>query len=333
MKARHGLLVAGLLLQGLAWALAWPAPTAAPWPVIVLTHAASCALLALGAVAQLPTRLQHARSAATGWFATVCLVLPGLGPLALLLGLWRLRQPDAVTAEPVPPVSLGLPAFDGNLGHATDLRLVGMARRALRSPMPAGRRLQALMSLQSLPSAAATALLREALRDADDEVRLVAYTLMDRQEKALMGHIQTLQARLEATTGTAPRQPLLRQLIELHLELLHRHLVQGDWRQRLTRRALDLCTQALQHDPRSASLHLLQARLQTLNSEPDAARQGLERALQLGAAPSRTLPYLAEQAYQAGQPALVRHWLAQLDPAALSPNMQRLRAFWMNAHG
>lgn len=325
-------LAAGLLLQGLAWVLAWQVPATQPWSTVVLSHVASCGLLALAATALLPTRLQRSRSATWAWFATLCLVLPGLGPLALMLGLWRLHRPDTAATEPVPPASLGLPVFDGNLGHATDLRVVGMARRALRTPMPAGRRLQALMSLQGLPSAASNALLREALRDADDEVRLVAYTLMDKQEKALMDDIHGLQKRLDAAPGGTARLPLLRQTIELHLELLHRSLVQGDWRQQLIERALHLCTEALQRDPRSASLHLLQARLQGLQGDQVGAHQGLERALQLGAAPCRTLPYLAEQAYLRGEPARVREWLRQLDPAALSPKMQRLRAFWVSAH-
>ena len=42
-----------------------------------------------------------------------------LGPLALMLGLWRLHRPDTAATEPVPPVSLGLPASRGACSSST----------------------------------------------------------------------------------------------------------------------------------------------------------------------------------------------------------------------
>ena len=330
-----GLLALGVLGQGQAWGTAlglWSAWGAAGWTGALLAHAASAPLLALGAWLQLPPHLRTPRAQVLAVLLSLCLALPGLGPLTVLVAgplLRRLQRPaDADTRIQ----RLGLPAFDGNLGHASRLRVTGMAPQALRGTLPADKRLQALMSLQSLPSAASTALLRQAMRDPEDEVRLFAYTLLDRQEQQLTRQIAQLQQGLDAGAHGGQRQRLRRQRLDLQLELLHRDLAQGDWRQLLLAQALAQAHEALHETPNDATLHLQTGRLQQLAGDSEAARRHLERALALGAPPSRTHPYLAELALRRRDPAQARHWMAGLDPHALSPRLQALRRFWLPDH-
>jgi len=211
-----------------------------------------------------------------------------------------------------------------------------MAARALRTPMPTEKKLQALMSLQEQPSAASTRLLREALTDGEDEIRLLAYTIVDRQEKRLMNQIIRLQARLEEALKTAPTgimaMRLLHQLSELHWEMIHRHLAQGELSRFLLKRGLQHADHALALDPEAIPLRLLRARLRLRLGDRAAAREDLQTAHALGAAPSQTLPWLAELAFREGDFRQLRAWLAQLGDDALSPRLRRLRRMWVRGH-
>jgi hypothetical protein len=326
------LLLAGMGLQAWVWSAALGFWSAIPWIGLVLMHVVSAVLLTVGAPILLPPRFRPSATGAMAVVASVCLALPVLGPLVLLLAAWHLWRRDEGKAESMRILELPMPAFDGNLSHAKHMRVMGMARRAVRSAMPAEKKLYALMSLGTLPSAQSTRLLREALRDPEDEIRLVAYTLMERQEQLLTSRLVALQDRLEKAAPGEDQHLLRQRVVELQLELLHRQLAQGEWAQTLQAQAQQLALQAVQAHPDDAVPHLQLGRLAWLRADDGAAREHLERAAALGATPSRTVPYLAELALRDKDIPRLRRSLAALDPAALSPSLQRLRHFWTDRH-
>ncbi len=306
------------------------------WMLIILCHALLSVLFALALRRTLPARFQQPRRAMTGFLFAMFLALPGVGPLILLLSGFYLRTRPARFERERDLAQIDLPLFDSNLRKSGGQRVVGMAARALRTPMPTEKKLQALMSLQEQPSAASTRLLREALTDGEDEIRLLAYTIVDRQEKRLMNQIIRLQARLEEALKTAPTgimaMRLLHQLSELHWEMIHRHLAQGELSRFLLKRGLQHADHALALDPEAIPLRLLRARLRLRLGDRAAAREDIQTAHALGAAPSQTLPWLAELAFREGDFRQLRAWLAQLGDDALSPRLRRLRRMWVRGH-
>lgn len=303
------------------------------WYLLFMMHAAASASIAMFTYFVLPERLRKPRLVVLSFNFLLCLAFPLLGPATFIaIGLYLRKHPYAVKSE-ADYKNLAMPNFDVNLSKAAKQRVVGLAARALHTPTPTEKKLQAIMTLQETPSAASTQLLRTALRDNVDEIRLLAYAILDRQEKTLMKDIIRLQQRLEVEKDSLTRLQLLRQLGELHWELIYRNLVQGELAGFLLDRATEYVNEATKQQSNSIHLRLLRAKIMIRKGNQAQAKRDLLKAYKLGAAASQTFPYLAEIAFHERNFEEVRQWLGALGETSLSPHMQRLRQCWVLSHG
>jgi hypothetical protein len=92
--------------------------------------------------------------------------------------------------------------------------------------------MKALLALQNVPTRQSSGILREALADSADDLRLLAYGMLDAREQQLTHRIeQALQRHRNGRAGTDEARYLAaRELAELYWELVYQELVQGDMR-------------------------------------------------------------------------------------------------------
>lgn len=256
------------------------------------------------------------------------LLLPLVAPLGLLLLLRAPPAPaPAATGGPARsfalPTLAPLPPADGR-GYSR-----GGLAAVLRHEPRAARRLQAVMDTRRLQPRAAVEILQVALRDPVDDVRLLAYALLERREQGLQRRIQAgLAALRDAPAGAAPA--LQRRLATDQFELVHLGLAAGEARDLLLRAARRHLEAALQLRPDDGGGHLLHGRLLLLLGEPAAAAEALGRAEAAGVARLKLLPYLAEAAFQQRRFPQVRALLGALPPLGCraQPLLDQMRAYW-----
>ena len=205
----------------------------------------------------------------------------------------------------------------------------GGLRGRLASPHAAvEERMRTLLALQSMPGRIVSTLLRERLADASDDIRLLAYGMLDRQEKTINDRIHEELSLFKQAQAADARALAARHLAELYWELIYQGLALGDLRRFAAQESLRYANEALASHHDDAGLHFLRGRvLQTLG-RADEAWAAFDEAVVLGLSESKVLPYLAEIAYQRKGYSQVRQLMAQLGerhvPQALAP----LVAYW-----
>jgi polysaccharide biosynthesis protein PelE len=300
------------------------------------THALACAVLAVTLLPLLPARLRQPPLAVLALLFSTAFFIPFLGLLALLLAvvvmrLMPVREVDNHFRLAAPPEFLLSVREPGRLFR-------GLSIRQLLTDVHAAAplRTRALNAIATKPARIAGDLLRKLLSDPVEDLRLVAYGLLDSQEKALRSRITAQSALLEQLAANpqrrdASRIEVLRHLAELNFELVYQSLVQGDVREHTLARAIEFAEAAIALDPSDGGLRQLLARMHLEQGDIDRACDDLIRATEDGLSDNRVLPYLAEMAYRRGDLASVRVLMQRIDPLTVTPRMAALVRYWQTA--
>lgn len=148
----------------------------------------------------------------------VCLMAPCAGLLIILCSVAAYCMSVRRYAESSAQI-LDAPQFNMNFepddGHGD---LQAGDRRFFDSGAPVEQRLAELTAVQSLLPAGTAALLRHRLTDPDEQVRLLAYGVLEKTESAIAERIGKIQGHLQACTQSMGRARLHGALAELHAE-------------------------------------------------------------------------------------------------------------------
>jgi tetratricopeptide (TPR) repeat protein len=321
--------LSALALELVAWAqLAVASASDQALATYLAAHGGAAALLALFALALLPAGYREPRLPVLLLLFAVIFFIPALGFIGtlgvILLTPWlpRLKTPASFG-------SVELPALDPHerIGGA-GFRQPGMRGFLSNATAPVSTRLRALVSLQNVPTRLASPLLRDLLADPSEDLRLLAYGMLDSREQKLNRAIhRELRKRKEAAdTEVAARSA--RKLAQLYWELTYQGLVQGELLRHAVGEALRYAQEALAADPADANLTLRLGRLLHAQGRNDEARKAYGEALGLGLPATRVIPYLAELAFEARDHDEVRRLLAVLRDWPGMPRLQPVIQYW-----
>jgi len=318
----------GLGLQSLVFVIGLDAHTGMPVMALCLgIQAMAASLLAFAGTYVLP---QHLRTPLRWtwlhlWLITFCIPIGGVVILLLALRL----------AAAFPKLAINLPIeFVVEPQFATDLVAnVSYGRSArLRAELKnvdadASYRMTALMAMQSMPSRTVSPVLRSMLNDPLDDLRLLAYGMLDKQEKVLMQKILIERPKLALPLSQVERFSVNKTIAALYSELIYANLVQGDVYLNAADQADVYAAAALEIEPLDAALWRLRGRLALVLNQLDQADQMLQRAIDCGFSRDRLLPYLAEAAYLRGDYPQVRNLMADLKRES-PPMMLPILHYW-----
>ena len=144
-----------------------------------------------------------------------------------------------------------------------------------------GQRQQSVLATLRLRDQEAIPLLRQALQDSEDDVRLLAYALLDRKEEAITARIRLHQRQL-VTAEPAQRFSHHSAIAYDCWELIHVGLVQGDVMNYLLQTARTHTEEALVLRPQTAGLQFLLGKLLVRTGELELASEAFRQAEQLG---------------------------------------------------
>lgn len=296
--------------------------------LFVCVHGAASALLALFTLPLLPQHYRQPRAGVLAFLFSFSFFIPLIGLLGVMTALFiALLKPRLARGTPF--ASVKQPEFVLTAGDAEpQLRRSGVRAVLLDQTTPAQVRLKSLMSLQNMPARTAGPMLRRLLSDPADDIRLVAYGMLDTQEKRINARMQEEEQKLARDAGA--RADCLRQLAELHWELVYTGLVQGDVREHALAAALDYIEQALALADLDPGLWYLKGRLLQAAGRLDEAAHDFNIAVSCGLAEARVLPYIAELAFERRDFAAVREIMARVAHTQMSPLMAPLVAFWVD---
>ncbi len=296
---------------------------------LLLAHVTACALIAAALLPILPRNYRQQKGLALAFLFTLGFMAPIVGSLGVVL-LVRLTLADRRDHRGAEELQiLALPELD--LWQQDNERTSqGAIRSRLNPNAPEQVRLQSILTLQAVPQRLANPILVDLLSDEVDDIRLIAFGMLDAKEKALTQLIHAEQRRLASAQKASDRFASLRRLAELHWELVYASLAQDELRQYMLKTAADFLHKAEQFPEAAQDALLAKLAGQVYMAQGDyvAAKTALKRALALGQPKSSILPYLAEIAYLERDYAHVRRLMRQLANESVKSNLRLLIDLW-----
>lgn len=297
----------------------------------LLLHGAASFLFSGFAILLLPPVFTRPRRHVLWLMAACAFAVPALGFIGVLAGVFYLRHYRQRLVEPG-YTSLELPEFDAHQHPASGFRQSGLRSFLGNARAPSASRLGALVALQYVSGRVASPVLRSALSDPSDDLRLLAYGMLDSQEKRITQAIDRELGKLPAdSAGLPPGSPALaaaRRLSDLYWELVYQELVQGDLRSHALAESDRYCRMVLAEEPDNAALMLRQGRLRHDLGDPQGAAAAYARATALGLPATRVLPYLAELRFDQGDYGEVHRLMADLKTWSSLPRLQPVIEYW-----
>jgi tetratricopeptide (TPR) repeat protein len=317
-----------LLIEGAALAAAFGIePEPAALASYLALHAIASALVAKALVRLVPAAQLNRGRAAWLFFFAVSFFLPAVGMVGMLGVAIMARLTSArglrrrFELHPAP-------VYNPRSGETATRRSKGRLRVQLANIAdPAEARLRALLAVQSMPARMANPLIREMLVDPSEDLRLIAYGILDTREKAINARIHAATQAL-AAASEGGRATLHKRLAELYCELVYQRLVHGDLREHATTQARAHVERALALEPHDPALHGLFGQIALSAGEYRSAQIALGRGLDLGLAESRVLPYLAEAAFRLRRFDDVRAIARRLASLPNTPPVEHVVKYW-----
>lgn len=254
-------------------------------------------------------------------------VLGLIGQIAALLVVkyWPRVIPELPYAE-MPPIEFEFPPRE--MRERTKYSPGGLTARLKDTGTPKELRFKSLLALQGMPTRIANPLLQDMLGDPADEIRLVAYGMLDEQEKNINRHIHEELEKLKAPNVSDELRVIsLRRLSELYWELVYAGLVHGDVRAHAmseTNRYLD---EAMQVAPDDAGLWFLKGKMLLTRRDP-AAEAAFHRAVANGIEESRVLAFLGQIAFERRDFAEVKRIFSTLSEGQYAPRLKPAVQYW-----
>ena len=321
-----------LTLEASAWAgVALGASDERTLLFYLLAHGGASILITLFTIALLPANLVRPRQPLLLLMFSTSYAIPVLGFAAILGGVFLLhtlpaiRRSDAFRA-------VDLPEIDPHLRPGTGFRQAGMRSFLSNSRAPLATRLRALVALQNVSGRVASPLLRDVLTDPSEDIRLLAYGMLDNKEKLLNHSIHSETKHFNsAVAGSVEQAEAAKRLADLYWELVYQELAQGDLRLHALQQSLHYTQISLLQTPVDAGLHLRHGRLLQSLGQAHAARAAYDQALALGLPKTRIVPYLAEVAYDLGDFNTVRALMNELGDWQSLPRLRPVIRYWSQA--
>lgn len=208
----------------------------------------------------------------------------------------------------------------------------GRVREQLMSrESPLELRMKALLAIQHMPARHSSGVLREALGDSADDLRLLAYGMLEAKEKHLTQRIQEALVRhqkYDAEAHSEEHYNAARELAELYWELVYQNLVQGDMRSFALEQVRRFSGEALRWHVRDAGLWAISGRMRMMMGDYSGAAAAFSSAIALGFPAVRAEPYLAELAFLRRDYAAVRRLMRRIRTEGRLPQLRQAGAFW-----
>jgi hypothetical protein len=297
-------------------------------------HTGACGLSARGLHGMMPPSQQVPRRAGLLFLFAVTFFLPVFGVLGLLGGLLAAIYYPNQPPPPSPWQSIELPELPPQPSTVAEQAEFGdgaLSAMLRYCPNPE-RRLAAVLAVRHLRDRNDVEVVRLALTDTVDDVRLLAYSVLDRKEQGLNARLKSLLGQLEASAKDEyKRARLQKRLAQTHFEIIELGLAQGEVQSYLLKAARRHVEEALRAEPSDRESLFLLGAIALRQDELPVAEKAFLGAQVLGMSVEKVLPYLAELAFRQRKFSMVTHYLRAIDPVYFhaQPLLGDIAAHWL----
>jgi hypothetical protein len=296
-------------------------------------HGLASLCLTAGIWPLLPKRYRQPLPWSPLFLLSVAFFIPLLGMLGIVLAIFpalyfpRKKAADIWQLTAIPDLP-----FRANAPDMNTMLSMGGLQDVLRHAGSSNKRLAAVLETRRMSSRDAIPILKLALRDSADDVRLLAYSMLDGKENQINLKIRTLLEELESSAAELHPQ-LHAGLAQHYWELVYLGLAQGSVLEHMLSSAQRHIASAIagQSTPQA---WLLAGRIALEQQRLDAAEQAFDEAEKLGMDAAQLATYRAEVAFCRRDFAAICGWLEQLGPDERQrTSFAALTQYWKSSKG
>ena len=188
--------------------------------------------------------------------------------------------------------------------------------------------MKALLSAHAMSPRFSVPMLKELLGDEADDLRLLAYGMLDSREKTLNALIDDLLKKLDNCREPNLCQLYQKQIAEVYWAFAYEHLAEGDMLSYMLGQA-ERYTRAALATKADGDLWVLLAQILIRQQKLADVDHAFKQAIKLGMPAMRIQPYLAELAYQRHDYSAVREHLKLIPFNNQSAQIANLQRFWL----
>jgi polysaccharide biosynthesis protein PelE len=206
----------------------------------------------------------------------------------------------------------------------------GMKFKITNSQAPSANRFQALNILHSMPLKVSVPILKQILTDKTDDIRLFAYGMLDKQEKAINNEIHRILSSLKEQNEEDPevRAYLYKQLSENYWNLVYYGMLQGELMAYALSQAAGAIQQAVELKGSDADFWMLKGKILMKQAKYDEAKIAFRVLEAFGIASAKTAPYMAEIAFMERKYKDVASLLSNSKSFENIPSMMPVVEYW-----
>lgn len=197
----------------------------------------------------------------------------------------------------------------------------------LRSQDP-DKRMKVVYATLKLEDKNAIPLLRMALGDPVDDIRLLAYALIDRKEQRISESIESARQKLEHNNTESNARYLYQSIVKDYWELAYLGLVEGEALNFVLNKAREYLEAGLFRYPQDRGLHLQYAKLLLRLGKPKNAYDEFKLAENLGIARQKLLLYYAEIAFLDRRFIEMKRYMREIEVVKTQPQIHAVMRYW-----
>lgn len=298
------------------------------WFIALFLHAIASLFFSFISYALIPMKYKTTPFGTLLLLFLLLFTLPAFGILGVVFALTfalckPLKNDDIDIQEHKVP---SLP-FETRTISANPTYSMGGLKTILKYANEPNKRLSAVMAARHMSDTHAIPILKLALKDLEDDIRLLAYSTLDGKETKLNEKISAYQQAIATTTKQPKRSNLQQQLAETYWELSYLGLAQGALQEYVLKKAEILSLQSTEYVKKPATYVFL-GRLCLALGHYERALVHLTQATELGMARRHVLPYKAEVAFCMNKFDDCRRYLQELPMQPTGTELRHLQEYW-----
>ncbi len=203
---------------------------------------------------------------------------------------------------------------------------------AKREGAPVDLRLKAFTLLKELQTPKSIGLIKEGLKDKNDEIRLYSFSVVDSLEKELNGKIHEVLNRYKDEKSDKMKAQYAEQLAKLYWEYIYTGISDLELRKFLCDKVEFYAKKAVRKYSKDPDLFVLMGKVELKRGDIEKAKLYFQKAVENGASEYRALPFLAEIYYYGGEFGKVKEIFSKQSHLKLDPYLYPIVSLWDGNH-
>ena len=293
------------------------------WAWFWLLHGVAATIYTLACFMLLPEEYKRPLAQSILFISVVAFAMPiagmiGLTMLYIVLVNWPRKSNPIIWRR---AEHIQLPTESQTIS-ASMFGVAGLKDILLYHPDPE-RRLAAVKACRYIPNREALPLFRLAVTDKEDDIRLLAFSFIDKMENNLTSKINNLKAKLEKTESYST----LIQLGELYWEFYYLGLSDGAITKNYLDSARHYFEKAAEKEHRG-QIYIKLGRVHLALNNLDEALRNFETAIEHGTSGNKVSLYLAEIAFKRKEYSKISQLLCKCEETTDDEQTDELQEYW-----